>query len=1048
MLQDILSRRIVYFLAVLGLCLLSNPASAQKKITVTGTVSDETGQPVIGAGVVVKGTTNGVSTDLDGHYSISVQDDATLEFSCIGMVTIEEQVKGRTLINVVLRQDTNSLENSIVIGYGTQKRGSITGAIAAIDGEQIIKTKTENPENMLTGRVAGVRVWQKTAEPGSYDANLDIRGLGSPLVVIDGVPRDIADFQRLSPSDIENVSVLKDAAAAIYGLRGGNGVILVTTKAGKAGKVSVSYDGNYTFQTPASLPKQMNAVNSMLLVNERNMGGLEGGVGEFSDDLIQQYRDGTLKGTDWNKLIVQNIAPQTRHDLSISGGNDKIQYYVGLGYFYQEGFWKGGDLNYTKYNVRSNLTAELIDGLKFNINLAGYSDSQHNPYDNSASIIRSWWRQSTIWKAYADPEETMLNYEDLELEVNSVARIDSDVSGYRRNDKKNFTLTSSLDYDFGTLTDILQGLHAKGMFSYDYTLSQNETYRREYYQYAYDDATDSYLQKLYADSSPSQLTKTDNTASQWLAQALLNYSRTFGKHQTGAMVGWEVQKQKANGFYGFANLAFSSPYFTAATIEDHQIGQGDLYEYAYKSLIGRLNYSFDDRYLLEGQFRYDGSSKFYPGHQWGFFPSVSAGWRISQEPFIRNTSALNFINNLKLRASYGEIGDDGSANYEWATGYTYPSSSLRPDGFYAYPAPVYYLGSWVMRADPKALANEDISWYTNKTFNVGVDFEFWNGLLGGSFDYFRRHRTGLMARNTANLPTIVGATAPLENMNDDEHRGFELELTHRHHIGGFHYQLKGILTITRQKTLDWNSDTEYGNSYYNWLNNSNYHRYQGIEWGYETAGRYSSWEDVWSYDIYKDNATKPGDFKYLDWNGDGEINGLDVHPYTYSGTPWMNYSFSIDGNWKNWDFSVLFQGSALGSVAFGEPQLGIWGQHGGGMLEQFWDRWHPSTITSDIYDQSLTWVKGTYAYGGNSAFSNSDFNVQSIDYLRLKSIEVGYTLPKIPHLGDFGARIYANAYNPFTWTGVKYIDPEHPADNYGRLYPLNKSYTIGLNITF
>lgn len=1043
-----MNKRIATILTVFSLFMTTALLFAQTRVDVSGVVKDEAGQPVIGASVVVKGSTTGAATDIDGRYSISAPSEAILEYSYVGMITVEEPVRGRTIIDIVLREDYTALEGVVVVGYGTQKRGSITGSVAAVSGEDVVKTKTENPQNMLTGRVPGVRVWQRTAEPGSYDARLDIRGLGSPLVVIDGVPRGMDDFQRLAPGDIENVSVLKDAAAAIYGLRGGNGVILVTTKAGKVGKAKVSYDGNYTFQTPASLPRQMDAISSMRLVNERGSGGLEGGAHEFDAETIQKYIDGELVGTDWNSLVVQNIAPQFRHDFSISGGSEKIQYYVGLGYFYQEGFWKGGDLNYNKYNLRSNITAEMFDGMKFNLNLSAYSDSQHNPYDNSELIIRYWWKQSTIWKAYADPEQTMLNYQDLELDWNSAARVDSDISGYRRNDRKNMTLTTSFDYDFGALSDALQGLHAKGMFSYDYLFAQNETYRKEYYQYAFDENTGTYNQKLYADSSPNQLTRVDNTYGQWLAQALLSYDRDFEKHHVGGVVGWEVQRMDSNGFSGFTNLEFATPYFTASSIENHQVSQGSLYDFAYKSLFGRLNYGYDNRYLVEGQFRYDGSSKFYQGHQWGFFPSVSAGWRVSEEPFVKNTPALAFINNLKLRVSYGEIGDDGNANYEWATGYVYPAASLTKHGFYTSRAPVYHLGSWVMRANPMALANHNVTWLTNKTFNAGVDFELWKGLLGGSFDYFRRHRTGLMARNTAALPTIIGATAPLENMNDDEHKGFELELYHRNRVGDFDYQVKGMLTITRQVCLDYNKDQQYGNSWDNWRNNNLYQRYQGIQWGYEVVGRYESWEDIWSYDKYKDNGIKPGNFKYLDWNGDGEINGLDVHPYTFNQIPWMNFSLSFDGSWKNLDLSILFQGSALGSVQFGEPQLGVWGQHGGGMLEQFYDRWHPSEETFDTYDQTITWIKGTYAYGGTSADANSDFNIQPIDYLRLKSVEIGYTLPRIRSIRDLGIRIYANAYNPFTWTGVKYIDPEHPADSYGRLYPLNKSYTIGLNLTF
>ena len=1044
--NDNMNKRIVTILTLLWFSLIPVLSFAQNTVTVSGVVTDDQGEPVIGASVMVKGALTGAATDLDGKYSISVPANAVLEYSFVGMATQTVNVNGRSNINITLLPDTTFLDQAVVVGYGSQKRGSLTGAVAAVMGEDMVKTKTENPQNMLTGRVPGVRVWQRTAEPGQYSATMDIRGMGSPLVVIDGVPREMSDFQRLSPADIENVSVLKDAAAAIYGLRGGNGVILVTTKTGSPGKTRVSYDGSYTFQTPASLPRQMDAIRSMQLVNERNRGGIEGGAPEFSDELIARYQSGELQGTDWNSLVIQNIAPQTRHDLSISGGTDKIQFYVGMGYFYQEGFWKSGDTQYNKFNLRSNVTAEIAKGLKFNINLSGYLEDLMNPLDDPELIIRYWWKQSTIWKAYADPEQTMLNYQDLELDWNSVARIYTDISGHRKNVRRNINMNTALTYDFGTLTDALKGLSIKGMYSYDYRGTQAQTYRKEYYQYAYDTTSETYLQKLYADSSPSQLTRTDNHYTQWLVQALLNYDRAFGKHHVGATLGWEVQKQMGNGFSAFGDLAFSSPYFTALTVEGHQVSQSALYEYAYESLIGRLNYNFDERYLLEAQFRYDGSSRFYPGHQWGFFPSVSAGWRISQEPWFKN-SALNFINQFKVRASYGLIGSDGS-DYEWATGYTYPAATLSKNGFYTSMAPVYYLGSWIMRANPKALPNENITWYTNKTFNVGVDFEAWQGLFGLSFDFFHRHRSGLLARNNSEFPTIVGSTAPLENINSDSHLGFELELSHRHKVGDFRYQLKGMMSITRNKWLTYAANTKYGNSYDNWRNNNMNNRYQGIVFGYEVIGQYQDWEDIWSYDINKGNGVRPGDFKYLDWNGDGTIDGLDVHPYTFDQTPWLNYSLSFDGAWKNLDFSLLFQGSALGSVAFGEPQLGIWGQHGGGMLEQFWDRWHPDVVTNDTYDQTLNWIPGTYAYGGNSAAGNSDFNTQPIDYLRLKAVEIGYTLPKIHALKDLTLRIYANAYNPFTITGVKYIDPEHPADSYGRLYPLNKSYTLGLNITF
>jgi len=1043
-----MSRRILSFVSAICLLFGSVSAFAQQKITVSGVVTDDKGEPAVGVAVMVRGTTDGAVTDLDGRYSISAPSNAYLVFSSIGMETKTIPVDGRATINAALGYDSMLLESTVVVGYGTQRKGSLTGSVAAVGGEQMVKTKNENPQNMLTGRVAGVRVWQKTSEPGQYNASLDIRGMGSPLVVIDGVPRDVSDFQRLSPNDIDNVSVLKDASAAIYGVRGGNGVILVTTKTGEVGKTKVSFDSNFTFQTPASLPRQMDAVNSMILTNEGISRTISGVSKEFSDELIQQYRSGELSGTDWNSLIIQNMAPQTRQNLTISGGNEKIQYYVGFDYFYQEGFWKSGDTKYNKYNLRSNITAEIIKGLKFNLNLSGYVEDLKNPLDDPELIIRYWWKQSTVWQAFADPEQTMLNYDDLELEINSVARIDSDISGHRNDYNKNIDLSTSLSYDFGTITSALKGLQVKGMFNWDYRGTEGETYRKEYYQYAYNAVTESYEQKLYAASSPSKLTRTDNHYRSWLAQAMITYDRTFDKHHVGATLAYEEQKKYGNGFTANGELAFSTPYFTALAMENQTVSQSSLYEYAYHSLIGRLNYSYADRYLLEGQFRYDGSSRFYKGHQWGFFPSVSAGWRISQEEWFK-TSPLSFINQLKLRISYGVIGSDGS-DYEWATGYTYPAMGASTVAYYNTQEPVYYINDeMVMSASPKALANQNVTWYTNKTFDVGVDFEAWRGLLGFSFDFFRRERSGLLARNTSEQPTIVGATAPLENINSDSHLGLELELSHRHKVGDFSYNIKGIFSITRNKYLYRAESTKYANSYDNWLNNRYNNRYQGIIFGYEVVGQYQNWEDIWSYDINKSNDILPGDYKYLDWNGDGQINSLDIHPYAYSTMPLMNFSLSFDGSWKDLDFSILFQGSALGSVAYGEPQLGIWGQHGGGMLEQFADRWHPAEEGySNVYDQSLTWVKGTYAYAGKSAYSNSNFNTQPITYLRLKSIEVGYTLPRIKRAKDLSFRIYANAYNPFTITTVKYIDPEHPADSYGRLYPLNKSYTIGLNINF
>ncbi len=1028
-----------------------------QNIKISGRVVDNTQEPVIGATVAVKNTTNGTITDIDGKYTIEAAKDAILQFKFLGLSTKEEKVNGRTEINVSLVEDESViLDDVVVVGYGTQKKATLTGAVSGIKGSEMLQTKNENPQNMLTGRIAGVRVWQKSAEPGTYSNNLDIRGLGSPLVVIDGVPRETADFQRLNANDIEDISVLKDASAAIYGVRAANGVILVTTKKGsKVGKTTVSYNASYTIQQPSKMPKLADAFNTMTIYNEKSMNNIDGGNPVYTEEDFEAFRNGTRRSTDWNKLIFAETSPQTQHDLSITGGTEKTQYYVGLGYFYQQGLFKSGDLNYDKFNLRTNLNTEITKGLTFEISLSGVADQRNTPYSSSSDIIRNYWRQGVLNPAYADPDDTMLNYEGLDLEENTVAKMTSDISGYRKYKQKYFQSSASLNFDFETVLPELKGLSAKALFSYDYRMDDNTIFRKEYYQYAYNKVTGLYDQKLYNESSPSQLRREHFSKQQKLAQFTLNYNRTFDeKHAVTGVLGWETQKRDGDNFYAMRDLAFSTDYLFAGVDENQKggmlIGNTDLYDQANSALIGRANYTFDNRYIAEVQFRYDGSSKFAKGHQWGFFPSASVGWRISEEPFFKSTSLLSFVNQLKLRASYGILGDDGDLDYDWATGYTYPATGDNSDkGYYAQYAPGYIYGDqFVTGVATKALPNKDITWFESKTLNIGVDFEGWNGLFGFVVDYFDRRREGRFARRKGDLPTVVGADAPRENLDSDRHFGIDLELSHRNQIGDLFYKVKAIGTITRQKYMTASEKGPWGNSYDRWRNDNLTNRYQGTQFGYESAGRYTSWEDIWSYPIYKDRDVLPGDYKYVDWNGDGQIDGLDEHPYAFDQTPWLNYSLSFDFKYKNLDLTALFQGSALGSMEYKEPLYSIWGSNGGGTLEQYLDRWHPVDPTADPYDPSIEWITGYYGYTGRYPKTNSEFNRVSTAYLRLKSVELGYTLPKLKALPSMNLRVFANAYNLLTITQVKFVDPEHPDDENGRLYPLNKTYTIGLSLSF
>lgn len=1052
------SRRRISTLLVLMALGIPSIGWAQQR-NVRGKVLDSNKKPIAGVTISVQNADSRIetTTNADGSYSISVPEGKKLLFKSLGFSAKEEVTDGKSTINVVLQSDDMQLETVVVVGYGTQRKQSLTGAIASVKGTEMRQTKNENPQNMLTGRVAGVRVWQKSAEPGAYSANFDIRGMGAPLVVIDGVPRTSEDFQRLNPSDIEDVSVLKDASAAIYGVRSANGVVLVTTKKGKEGKTIVNYNGSYTFQRPSGLPVLADAISAMTVYNEKSMNNINGGSPIYTEKDFEDFRNGTRRSSDWTGLIFSKYAPQTQHDVSFSGGSNKVQYYIGGGYSYQQGFFKSGDLNYNKYNLRSNISAELAKGLKLDLNISGMADQQNNPYNSAVDIIRNYWRQGVLFPAYADPNNTLLNYEGLDLEQNTVAMMDASISGYRKFKKKTFQSSAALNYELSNLSPFLQGFSAKALISYDYRADNNSLFRKEYYQYALNKTTGKYDQKLYNLSSPNQMKREFYDKQQVLGQFILNYDRTFGdQHKLAALVGWESQKNDGDNFYGLKNLAFGSDQLLAG-VEDGQMtsmygGIGDYYNEAKSALFGRVNYDFAGRYIAEFQFRYDGSSRFAKGHQWGFFPSASVGWRISEEPFFKSIDALSFVNQLKLRGSYGVLGDDLSDSWDfgWVPGYVYPATSGNAEnGYNNQYAPGYIFGDkYITGVSRKAIANELITWYKAKTFNVGLDFEGWNGLFGFTLDYFERTRSGLFQRRTSEFPTVIGAIAPMENANSDRHMGLELELKHRNKINDFSYNIRAIATVTRNKYLTAVQNGPYKNSYDRWRNDNFNDRYQGIQFGYESAGRFENWDDIWSYPIYKERDVLPGDYKYLDWNGDGEINDQDEHPFAFDQTPWVNYSLNLETAYKNFDMNLLFQGSALGSMEYKEPLYAIWGTNGGGTLEQYLDRWHPVNPLADPYDPATEWVRGYYGFTGRYPKSNSEFNRVSTAYLRLKSIELGYTFSNLKTSSSMRLRVYANAYNLFTITGVRYVDPEHPDDNLGRMYPLNKTYSLGLSLTF
>lgn len=1026
------------------------PMRAQTSRSISGQVVDELGEAIIGANVTVVGNKAlGTITDIDGNFTLVVPAKAILEVSYIGYVSKKLTLDNKTNYKIALKEDAEQLDEVVVVGYGTQKRVNLTGAVSAITNDELVATKSQNAQNMLTGKVPGVRVIQKTSEPGEFTNQFDIRGFGSPLIVVDGVPR--GNLQRMDPNEIESISVLKDASAAIYGVRAANGVVLITTKKGEKNKPKIEYNMYYGIQTPAEMLEPVGAVDRMRLFNEKSMRNLTNPQLTYSDEQIGEYLNGTAKSTDWYDAVIRNSAPQQQHNVSLSGGSEKMDYYVNFGYTDQEGFFKSKAMDYNRYNLRANLNAEVAKNLKASIKINGIIDSKERQYLSTWEVYKALWRASPNEKLYANdnPEYFQKMSSD---QLNLLASTDPDVSGYNKSTNKIFQSTMELEY----AVPFVKGLKVKGMFSYDTSIADNTIYKKEYNEYNYSEAADSY--SAFAKQSPTNLERYYGNSWTTLWQASVSYENTFASsHNVSGLLLFEEAHSVGDNIRAARDFSIPLPYLFAGNAAD-QLGTANangLTESASQALVGRFNYDYKGRYLLEFAFRYDGSSKFPSHSRWGFFPSASVGWRMSEEAFIKDK--LPFINNLKLRGSYGKMGDDSVADYQFISGYDYPNTN--GDKYNKPPKGYFFNGSFMNSLGFRAVANPDITWYTVKTLNIGIDADFWNGLLGASFDVFQRDRDNLMANRVATIPGTFGASMPKENLESDRTKGFEIELRHRNRIGQVGYSVSGNVAITRSMWR-YKERTPSGNSYDNWRNNLT-NRYNDIWFGYGANGRYTSWEQIANAPIFAGNATLPGDYVYEDWNGDGTIDDMDRYPIatTTNSTaanfqdkknyPLMNFGLTLSAQWKGFDVNMTFQGAAMSYVSYGE-QLSAPLQFDGNALDMFLDRWRPVDAKQNPYDPSCQWVSGYYSYGGTTPDVNSEFSIQKGTYLRMKTAEIGYTLPKncLSFVGIKNLRIYMNGYNLFTITGVKGVDPERPAELYGYMYPLNRTYNFGASVTF
>ena len=1013
----------------------SAPLHAQNR-EIRGRITDSSSEGVIGAGILVQGTASGTVSDEDGNFHIQAASDAVLEISALGYVSQTVGVEGRQVLEIVLETDINQLEKVVVVGYGTRKVASLTTAVSTIDDEQVKTTVHSSLAQRLQGKVSGLNIRQQSGAPGSYDAAINIRGFGTPLIIVDGVVRlSAADFQKLNPEDIESISVLKDGAAAIYGMNAANGVILVTTKRGSKGRASFSYDASFTLSSPTDIPEMADAWQFAVMKNEANTNvGLNP---IYTPEELAAWKEGVAghESTDWYSLIMKDRTFSQQHTLSASGGTDAVKYYVSAGWLSDPGLLRNGSMNYDKYTVRSNLTAQLTPNLKAEVDISGFYEKNSRPATSFMEIIRGAVGEQPMHHPYANdnPEYPAYVYDGQVL--NPVALSDPDISGYWRSTAKSLKTTANLIYE-GPFT---KGLTLKGTAFYEHGSSIVKNLVKSYKLYSYDSDTGSYPYTVQ--QSPTNLNLSSSDGNGLMLSAQVSYDRTFAQAHHVAATG--VYEQRS----GWSSSIGAARDFSVYLTDQLQFGDSENQrtsstegETGFKSLIGRVSYDDRDRYILEYAFRRDGSYRYHPDHRWGFFPVYSAAWRMSEEPFMKKH--VPFVSNLKLRLSYGIVGEDAGAEFQYVGGFT-----LNRGGF------KFSDSGWTAGAQAPGLTNEALTWYTSEIKNLGVDFSVLDNALSFSFDLYQRDRSGLLATRGASLPNTFGTALPQENLNKDRIKGLEVQASFDKRVSHtLRIYANANFNFARTMTV-YAESAEYTSSMNRWRSGQ-IGRWNDIVWMYEYAGQFASEEEILSWAIQDgtlgNGKELVGDFKYKDQNGDGVIDGNDLVPIAWNGSPKFYYGLTLGTTWKNLDFNMLWQGSGNYTVRFSHYYATmLWND--ANMPAYFFDRYHR--------DDDGQWIAGTWPAIRNQAdvgamYSESNRWRKDATYLRLKSLSLGWTIPQkwLNRSGIKSLRLSANAYNLLTICDpfVKPFDPEKIEGLYsaGWVYPLTRSFSMNVNISF
>lgn len=1010
----------------------------QKK-EISGTVKDKNGMGIPGASIVVKSLASdkisaGIISDANGSFKLEIPAEADiLVVSFVGMQTQELPIGSKTSFNVIMEDETVGLEEVVAIGYGVKKKINLTGAVSTVSGKVLTAAApVSNVTNTLAGRLPGLIAKQTVGSPGKDAAWLSIRGFGNALIIVDGVEGSI---NNLDPNEIESVSVLKDASAAIYGARAGNGVILVTTKRGVMGKPTITLNSSYSQQRITNFPIPLTAGQFAEWTRENTTNkGLPESQQRFTEEQVQKYYDGTdpaFPSTDWYDLTVADYAPMHQHNLSINGGSDRIKYYGLIGYLDQESFWKNNGGGYKRYNVRSNLDAKITDNLSMQLGFSNINERRKFPVREGGGNDAALWQDLQLSEpVYASsfPDPTKLPFANVSTGGSILAASDMEKTGYNLYESQFVQSNLALKYDF----PFVKGLSAKLFVNVAQNYWLDKNYSKPAPYYSYNTNTQEYT--LRGTWSPqASVSETRGRSRTITNQFSFNYDRAFGDHNVSALALYESIDYMTD-FNQASRQYFLTPaieYIFGGSVKD-QYANGSATEMGRVSYVGRLNYNYKNKYLGEITIRADASAKFPSETQWGYFPSFSAGWKISEEGFIKNNVA--WIENLKLRGGFSNTGYDNVSNFAYLSGYQLKDNYMFTDN------------SNMPGLISTGLANPYLTWEELSIYNIGIDFSFFKSKLYGETDIFYRKREGIPTTRALSLPTTFGANLPPENLNSSNDRGFEFLLGTKGKNGDFTYDVSGNISWSRAKWDHFEEPDYYAPGVDPDLKRINERSGQWMDrvFGYKTDGLYTSMEEIaampFVQDVNTGNSTiRPGDVKFVDTNGDKVLNYKDQVEIGKGDRPHWMFGLNSYLTYKNFDLSALFQGASGHSVYMRTRVSNI-------LFEEHWTE--KNNRADAIYPRN-----GSIMQGGG--FSN--FTLKPGAYVRLKSLNIGYNLPQawLKPVNIQNVRIYMAGSNLFTISELnKYgFDPEVATANYNNTsftnsyYPQQRTFTLGINIT-